>query len=111
MTIYKLNPYIYMKTILISTFIILTTISIGQTIDKFETFKRSDYPNEKYQITSDSIKFKDLIIEIDQVRNKSGDDSFSCRAWLKISNKSKPIYQRFFKSIDAVGSCSGLFIP
>lgn len=100
-----------MKTLLLSTFIILSILSIGQTIDKFEPFNGSDYPNEKYQITSDSIIFNDLLIEILQVRNKSGYDPFKCRAWLTIDNKSKPIYQRYFKSINAVGYCYGLFIP
>jgi hypothetical protein len=100
-----------MKTILISVFIILTTLSFGQNPDRFEPFNRSDYPEEKFQIISDSIRFKDFVIEIRQVRNKSGYNPFSCRAWLTISNKSKSIYQRFFKSIDAVGSCYGLFIP
>jgi hypothetical protein len=100
-----------MKTITFSAFLFLTTLSFGQNQDQFEKFNPSDYPMEKYQITSDSIKFKDFIIEIRQVRNLSGYDQFSCRAWLTISAKSKSIYQRYFKSIDAVGSCYGLFIP
>lgn len=100
-----------MKTIIISVLTLLTTLSFGQNSDKFESFRRPDYPPEKYQITSDSIKFKNFVIKIHQVRNKTGYEPFSCRAWLIINNNSKSIYQRFFKSIDAVGSCYGLFIP
>jgi len=100
-----------MKTILISVLTFLTTVSFGQNSDKFEPFRQSDYPEEKYQITSESIVFRNLLIEIQQVRNKSGYEPFSCRAWLTINNNGKSIYQRFFKSIDAVGSCYGIFIP
>jgi len=100
-----------MKIFTFSAFLLLTTLSFGQNQDKFEKFDASDYPLEKYQITSDSIKFKDFKIEIRQVRNLSGSGQFSCRAWLTISAKSKSIYQRYFRSIEAVGSCYGLFIP
>ena len=100
-----------MKAILISVLTLLTTVSFGQNSDKFEPFRRSDYPEEKYQITSDSVKFRDFVIEIRQVRNKSVYDPFSCRAWLAIINNGKSIYQRYFKTITAVGSCYGIFIP
>jgi hypothetical protein len=100
-----------MKTILISTFIILATPSIGQTIDKFEPFNRTDYPSEIYQITSDSVKFKNYIIDIRQVKSILSRNQFYCRAWLTISNKNKFIFRRFFKSIEPVGACYGLFIP
>jgi hypothetical protein len=100
-----------MKTILISVLTFLTTVSFGQNSDKFEPFRRSDYPVEKYQISSDSVKFRNFLIEIRQIRNKSGYEPFSCRAWLTITNNGKPMYQRFFKAIDAVGSCYGIFIP
>jgi len=100
-----------MKTIIIAFLNILTIISFGQSSDKFESFRRSDYPVEKYQITSDSIRFSEFIIEVRQVRNKSGYEPFSCRAWLTISSNGKPMYQKYFRAIDAVGSCYGIFIP
>lgn len=100
-----------MKTFIFLTFQLFAVLSFGQHQDKFEPFKASDYPKEKFQLTSDTIRFKDLDIEVQQVRNKSGHDSFSCRAWLTVSKKNKSVYQRFFKSIDAVGDCYGLFIP
>lgn len=110
MTIFD-QSYRSIKTIIITVLLILTTSSFGQSSDKFESFRRSDYPVEKYQITSDSVQFKDFVIEIRQVRNKSGYEPFSCRAWITIFNSGKPIYQKYFKAIDAVGSCYGIFIP
>lgn len=100
-----------MKILLFSAFLLIATLSFGQNQDKYEPFKASDYPKENYQITSDTVKFKDLIIEVKQVRSRLGNGSFSCRAWLTVSKGSKSVYQRFFKSIDAVGSCYGLFLP
>jgi len=108
---FKPHPRINMKIIFITVFSILTTLSLGQNSDKSELFRRSDYPAEKYQITSDSIRFKAFMIEIRQVRNKSGYEPFSCRAWITITNNGKPKYQKYFKAIDAVGSCYGIFIP
>jgi hypothetical protein len=103
-----------MKTILISVFMILTTLSFGQDIDKFEPFNSCDYPKEKYQIMSDSFRLNKILIKIRQVKTRnpnSGDKTFFyCRAWLTVSKENKSIFQRFFKSIEPLGGCSGLFI-
>jgi hypothetical protein len=100
-----------MKTFIFLAFLLSVTYTFGQHQDVFEPFKASDYPKADYQITSDAIQFKDLNIEVQQVRNKSGKGSFSCRAWLIVSKNNKSVYQRYFKSIDAIGDCYGLFIP
>jgi hypothetical protein len=100
-----------MKTTLILVFFTLTTLSFGQRLDKFETFVNSDYPREKFQVTIDTFRFFNMIIESKMARNISGYDPFSCRAWLTVNKNNKPIFQRFFKSINALGGCFGLFIP
>jgi hypothetical protein len=104
-----------MKQILSIAFILLTASSFGQMTDKFEPFNRSDYPKEKYQITSDSFLIKNILIEIYQVRplnTNLHDNLFTyCRAWLTVKKDNKEIYQRLFKSIQPVGACHGLFIP
>lgn len=100
-----------MKSILILVLFILTTLSFGQTSDKFEPFVSSDYPKEKFKVTTDTFRFFSMLIESRMVRNNSGDDPFNCRAWLTISKNGNQLFQRYFKSIMAVGGCYGLFIP
>lgn len=100
-----------MKTSLISVLLILTTFSFGQKFDKFEPFISSDYPKEKFQVTIDTFEFFGMSIESRMVRDNSNQGAFDCRAWLSITKKGVIKYQRYFKSIIAVGSCFGLFAP
>ena len=100
-----------MKTIHILVFFSLTALSFGQKIDRPEPFISSDYPKEKFQITTDTIQFFNMVIESRMVRNNSGYDPFRCRAWLTIKKNGKPNFQRYFRSIMAVGGCYGLFFP
>jgi hypothetical protein len=100
-----------MKIIILSFLGLFTTLSFGQYHDKYDPYQQSDYPAEKYQITYDTIRFSSFLIGIRQIRNKSGYEPFTCRAWLTITDKDKLIYQRYFRDIDAVGDCHGIFIP
>lgn len=87
----------------------------GQTHDKFEPFNLSDYSKDKYQIKLDTVTFSKLKIEIRQAKfldNKTNTPSdFYCRGWLTISRGGKTINHIYFKSIEPVGGCAGLFIP
>lgn len=100
-----------MKTFLISVFFILTISSCGQQFNKVESFNRGDYPTEKFQITTDSCIFYNMLIETHQVRSLARNDPGSCRAWLTISKNGKSIYQRFFNNIKGGSGCFGIFIP
>jgi hypothetical protein len=107
-----------MRALLTLSLVCLTTLSYGQTIDKFVPFNVKDYPKDKYHLMSNSFKLRNLIIRIRQVSplqpldyNSIDNSFFYCRAWLTVSKDNKPIYQRFFKSIEPLGGCSGLFIP
>jgi len=100
-----------MKTILISVLLIMTIPSYGQKVYTFEPFVISDYPKEDYLITTDTFRFGNLLIEFRMIRNNSGYNPFSCRAWLTIYKTGNPIYQKYIKDIFAVGACYGLFFP
>lgn len=94
----------------------LSTVQVcGQIHDNFEPFNSSDYSKNKYQIKLDTVSFCKLKIEIRQAKlidNKTNTPSdFYCRGWLTISRDGKTINQIYFKTIEAVGGCSGLFIP
>ena len=95
--------------------ILTVTTCFGQTADKYEPFRSSDYAADKYQIKLDTATFSKFKIEIRQAKlldNKSNTPSdFYCRGWLTVRQGNKIITQRFFKSIESVGGCSGLYIP
>ena len=86
-------------------------MTFAQKVDQFEPFISSDYSNNNFLITKDSIKFFDMIIESRMILNKSKNDPFACRAWLTIQKKGQVLLQRYFKNINAVGGCFGIFIP
>lgn len=95
---------------------ISSTVKVyGQTHEVFEPFNASDYSKDKYQIKLDTVTFSKLNIEIRQAKllpNKTNTPSdFYCRGWVTISRGGKTINQIYFKTIEPVGGCSGLFIP
>lgn len=91
------------------------TACFGQTTEKYEPFESFDYASDKYQIKLDSATFSKFKIEIRQAKlldNTSNTPSdFYCRGWLTIRQGDKIINQQYFKSIEPVGGCYGLFIP
>lgn len=100
-------------TILLISFLTATSC-FGQTPDNYEPFKSSDYATDQYQIKLDTSKFSKFKIEIRQAKllnNKTNSPSdFYCRGWLTVKQGDKIITEQFFKSIESVGGCSGLFI-
>lgn len=96
-------------------YFLIVTNCFGQTRDKYEPFHNVDYPTDKFQIKIDTAIFSKFKIELRQVKYignaKTDSSSFYCRAWLTVSQGNKIITQQFYKSIEPVGGCSGLFIP
>ena len=94
-------------------FLLLTTCIFSQEKiePKVAQFNSADYPKETFQITFDSLKFHNLLIDIIRIRSLKGDYRVNCRSWLTVKNNNRIIYQRYFPSIDAVGACYGIFIP
>jgi len=103
------------KTTIIILSFLTATICFGQESDSYEPFKSSDYTVDKYQIKLDTVTFFKFKIEIRLAKlleNKTNTPSdFYCRGWLTLKQGQKIITQKFFKSIEPVGGCSGLFIP
>ncbi len=100
-----------MKLVILAILALLSTESFGQYPDRFEPYRQADYPQGKYETTYDSTRFSSFLIEVRQIRSKFSSDPFTCRAWLTVTAKNKIIYQRYFKDIEAVGDCHGIFIP
>lgn len=108
-----------MTSMRILTFLLLTSLLsavklCGQTSEPFEFFKLSDYPKDKYLIKLATVPFGKLKIEIRQIKlldDKLNSSEFYCRGWLTITQGKKVVKQLYFKSIEPVGGCSGLFIP
>jgi hypothetical protein len=97
-------------------FLILnTTTCFTQTNDVYEPFKPPDYPTDKFQIQIDTATFSKFKIEVIQVilldLSYWSECSFYCRAWFTLSQGNKVIYQYFYKSMEPVGGCAGIFIP
>ncbi|MFM7023528.1 MAG: hypothetical protein ACKOXB_11190 [Flavobacteriales bacterium] len=88
---------------------------MAQSSDEYEPFNAADYPADRYEVKTDSASFLTYTIEFKQVRSlqiKPNDSTnLYCRAWAHISNKGKITNKIFFKYIEPVGSCSGLFFP
>jgi hypothetical protein len=84
-------------------------------MDKYEPFKSSDYPTKKYLIKLDTATFSKFRIEFRHVKmiddSRWDSTSFYCRGWLTIRLEDTIITKQFFRSIEAVGGCSGLFVP
>lgn len=101
--------------ILYTCFFVFPGTCLGQSTEKYKTFKSSDYPANKYEIKLETAEFSKFKIEILQVKRLNGQPTspfdFYCRGWLTIKQGSKIISKRYFKSIEPVGSCYGLFIP
>lgn len=96
-------------------FIFTAAHCCAQPTDEYEPYISSDYSTDKYQIKKDSALFFKYKIEITQIKlrdNKvSMPSDFYCRGWLTISQGTTIIKQLYFKAIEPVGGCSGLFIP
>lgn len=105
-----------MNKLVIIIFIVLNgTFCFSQTTYKYKPFKSYDYPSNKYKILTDTAsfsKFKIKIIKIHPINNQYTDSTFFyCRVWLTVKQGKKTIIQKYYKSIEPVGGCSGLFIP
>ena len=112
---YCYGPILKRLVTLASTIFVTCTISFGQHNEKYEPFKSSNYPASKYLVKLDSATFSKFKIEIRQVKtldnSKWDSTSFYCRAWLTVRQGRKVLSQLFFKEMESVGGCSGLFIP
>ncbi len=105
-----------MKTLIVLVSTLLAyQFSFAQHSDKPEVFNAADYPLDKYQIKLDSAIFMNYKIEFRQIKSltvKSLDSTTAaCKAWVIIRNKGKITKQLYFKNIEALGACSGIFIP
>jgi len=80
---------------------------------KYLVFSKSDYPSDKYSIKADTFSFRDLKIELTQVKltdYKNADNtSVFCRIWLTVMRGSVIIDKLFINDCEAVGGCSGIF--
>jgi len=109
----------YTRTLNKLTIFLLCCLTVatcfGQPTGKYEPFKSSDYAADKYEIKLDTATFSKFKIEIRQahlIDNKSNTpDDFYCRGWLTVTQGNKIIKELYFKEIEPVGSCYGLFIP
>ncbi|MEO8771208.1 MAG: hypothetical protein ABI402_14030 [Ferruginibacter sp.] len=102
--------------LLFLVFFIRTTNTCAQKNENPLPFKVADYPGEKYNLNFQVSLFSKLKIEIIQVKLKNDAKvkepaGFYCRGWVNITEGNKTIKQFYFKNIDAVGGCSGLFVP
>lgn len=113
------NKHIHFGTLSKRTILLVELLFVitcfGQTHDKYEAFKKSDYPATKYQIKNKTSTFSKFKIEIRQAKRigniTNAPSDFYCRSWLKISQGNRINQQIYFKYIEPVGGCSGLFIP
>lgn len=91
----------------------MTIFSYGQVSD-FMPFNNTDYPSDRYSIKTDNYNFRQFQIELTHVKQIVRDNlnptSFNCRVWLMIKKGKENIDTLFFKNIDAVGGCSGVYI-
>ena len=101
-----------MTRVLIFIFCFFAIAAFGQ-VDKYSVFSKSDYPADKYSIKADSFDFRNLKIELIQVKltdHKNFDNtSVFCRIWLTVKNGSEIIDKLFINDCEAVGGCSGIF--
>jgi hypothetical protein len=111
----KINTKAMNETTFLLLCLLTVTTCFGQSTDKYAPFKSSDYSTDKYQIKLDRVRFSKFKIEIRQAKlldNKINTPSdFYCRGWVTITQGSIVIKQLYFKEIEPVGGCSGLFIP
>lgn len=96
-------------------FLLSVLLCAGQTKDNYEPYKSSDYSGDQYLIKLDTASFSKFKIEIRQVKalNQSiwDSSSFYCRGWITVKEGEKVIVQKYFRSIEPVGGCFGLFLP
>lgn len=101
-----------MTRALIFIFCFFAIKAVGQA-DKYLVFSKSDYPSDKYSIKADTFNFRNLKIELIQVKltdDKNADSaSVYCRIWLTVKNSSEIIDKLFINDCEAVGGCSGIF--
>lgn len=79
-----------------------------QTLD----FNRSSYPVSKFVVVCDTFSFGkiDLIKILVSPKSQSG-QGFSCRSWLLVNNKQHKKLQSIYFDIEALGGCSGIYVP
>lgn len=88
------------------------TTAGAQPNEKMKAFNAADYPKQKYTVKTDTSSLNTVQVIITSVKNKSNTGSpFSCRSWLTVKKEGKLIKGSYYDNIDAVGGCSGLFIP
>jgi hypothetical protein len=98
-----------MKYRLVTIFLITTIISNGQTI---APFKDIDFSADKFVIKKEQRNLGTITVHLIHAKPKKQDDptQFSCRTWLRITDKDKLI-KELAQDANAVGGCSGLFFP
>ncbi len=98
-----------MKYRLLTVFLLITTISSGQTI---APFKDIDFSADKFVVKKELRTLGTITVDLIHAKPKKQDDSrqFSCRAWLTIKDNNKLI-KDLRQDANAVGGCSGLFFP
>jgi hypothetical protein len=98
-----------MRCKLLTLFFLTSIILKGQTIAPFE---HADFPADKFIIKKEQRTLGTITIDLTQTKptKQSESGQFSCRTWLTIKNKNKLI-KELAQDADAVGGCSGLFLP
>ncbi len=91
--------------------------------DTITVFRVKDYPSPMFQISYDSSRFGDYSIEVVHVLNVSYPgitnqehpseliDYLDCKGWLFLKKGTKTIQTLCYPNMDAVGGCSGIYIP
>jgi len=101
-----------MKTAIFYIFCLFTLTTFGQ-VDNNATFRKTDYPANKYSIKVDTFTFQKLKVELIQAKlidyKNYEQNSAYCRIWLIVKNGEKIIDKLFFNDCEAVGGCSGIY--
>ncbi len=101
----------YLQNILFVIIIFFGSTIQSQTKEPIKLFKKSDYADSVFTITSKQYSHGDITIRLTQVLNISSYSPFICRAWLNIEQKGRIIRQYYLNSIEPVGSYFGIFVP
>lgn len=93
--------------------VIFSSLCLSQE-RKFRPFNRTNYPSASYSIKSDTFHFRDLTINLVQVRLKKPAEpkqhQAACRIWLFVKKDSVRTDQLYYNNCEALGGCSGIFI-
>jgi hypothetical protein len=85
----------------------------AQSDTSFHPYVAANYDAKKFKVTRKQFTHGQTSIEVIQAVKIARDQSppWGCRAWLLVAVAGRPVFQRYFDDIEAVGDTSGLFVP